>query len=381
MLLTLCAVADAQIQCTKIKTSHLLFSWQKWVSANPSRLPNLNYAKNSHEALVDVFIPWVKGRKTITFEEMLREMHRQSAIGAEGDSNFSGQKYSTADIFPGKTRADLWDPNLASAIREQHTEFMGSEAWVDYSPQKIINKFLKDKDLNTEERRFFTKVMLSDEALFDPPFFAEKIYNFHPLSEAIKDWKAGFPILSAPPPSSLMFFQKGPHQYPVQVVRIKKRGHAYAQIEWSLDLQDIPANRGGKMVLVENGPSISVVPFRTPLPMEVPAYLRKAGRIMEILRKDFSRERNLKLESSAEEVSDFFAHLADYYQVLIAAHPFVRVNQSLFMNQLNYFLSINGYTPIYHGQIDFWAMVLPRKEFRRFLFNEVIDQQEDGLQL
>ncbi|MBK7963562.1 MAG: hypothetical protein IPK04_21610 [Bdellovibrionales bacterium] len=66
--------------------------------------------------------------------------------------------------------------------------------------------------------------------------------------------------------------------------------------------------------------------------------------------------------------------LAEYYQTLLTSHAFVFTNQSLYMNQVNYLLKLNGFTPLYHGVIDFWSMTLQKEEFKRFFIDEVIEQ-------
>jgi len=73
-------------------------------------------------------------------------------------------------------------------------------------------------------------------------------------------------------------------------------------------------------------------------------------------------------------LNDVLVLLADYYQVGINAHLFERVNNSLLMNQMNYFLHYIGLRGISHGSLDYLALYKVPEDFRGIFIKAVIER-------
>jgi hypothetical protein len=80
---------------------------------------------------------------------------------------------------------------------------------------------------------------------------------------------------------------------------------------------------------------------------------------------------------------EIIGHLVDYYYTGINAHLFSRVNQSLLMTQVNYILrriGINGVKhsslPPFSMKLDIAAITMSHEDFRVFLINEIINQND-----
>lgn len=98
-------------------------------------------------------------------------------------------------------------------------------------------------------------------------------------------------------------------------------------------------------------------------------YLDRMGLLMSQIRSCDSCSRLQLIEK-----------LADYYHVAINSHAFPRVNQSLFMSQVNYILRRAGIKGLRHAspgpageRLDALALVLGGDEFRRYFVHQVLN--------
>jgi len=57
-------------------------------------------------------------------------------------------------------------------------------------------------------------------------------------------------------------------------------------------------------------------------------------------------------------------NLADYYHTILYARPMGNVNNSMFMNQVNYLLKQAGMQPVPHGHLDHIATRVSKEQFR-----------------
>jgi hypothetical protein len=99
--------------------------------------------------------------------------------------------------------------------------------------------------------------------------------------------------------------------------------------------------------------------YRSTEPEFVPLYLQKMHGLMEQIRRCE--------KCSVQEIGNLAAH---YFRLGVIAHPFLRVNSSLFMVQINYFLLKRGFSGLTHStesplsaRLDAYALALPEKEF------------------
>jgi hypothetical protein len=76
---------------------------------------------------------------------------------------------------------------------------------------------------------------------------------------------------------------------------------------------------------------------------------------------------------------DVLILVADYYQVGINAHLFYRVNNSLLMNQVNYFLHMLGLRGIPHGHLDYLALYKIPTDFRS-IFIDAVKERNPGIE-
>lgn len=74
-------------------------------------------------------------------------------------------------------------------------------------------------------------------------------------------------------------------------------------------------------------------------------------------------------------IKKYLELLINYYQIGICIHPFKRINQSLFMAQLNYLLTLIGLKPVFHGNLDYAAFSLPTNLLADFFINYVFKHQ------
>jgi hypothetical protein len=74
---------------------------------------------------------------------------------------------------------------------------------------------------------------------------------------------------------------------------------------------------------------------------------------------------------------EFLDLLCNYYQVGINAQLFKRINNSLLMTQVNYFLMLRGFKAVAHGQLDNAAFFLDSPDFRKFFHWHVDRHQYD----
>ncbi len=77
---------------------------------------------------------------------------------------------------------------------------------------------------------------------------------------------------------------------------------------------------------------------------------------------------NLNGEQLKKIDSQILNLLSNYYQIMINAHPFVRINHSLFMNQVNLVLVELGKKSLPHAEMDWLAMILDSKQFRMLFY-------------
>ena len=84
-------------------------------------------------------------------------------------------------------------------------------------------------------------------------------------------------------------------------------------------------------------------------------------------------------------ISELSVSLARYYWIAAAAHPFPRVNNSIFMSHINYVLMRFGHRGIdhaarqpFHLRLDAYALLLPFEQFSEIFVAEVARANSDG---
>lgn len=80
----------------------------------------------------------------------------------------------------------------------------------------------------------------------------------------------------------------------------------------------------------------------------------------------------IELHQNAQEILPL---LADYYQIAINTHLFLRGNNSIFMGHVNVILKKIGLKPVNHGNLDYKALVYNSSKFRSEFREHVIEQQ------
>lgn len=99
----------------------------------------------------------------------------------------------------------------------------------------------------------------------------------------------------------------------------------------------------------------------SPAPDTMEIFFLQAGELMDLI-KDL---RWFPLRRVPSVRSWMFDTLSDYYQLAIVGLPFIRINQSLLMGQVNYILMLHGFEPIEHGLLYLEAAFLPPHLFRQ----------------
>jgi hypothetical protein len=97
----------------------------------------------------------------------------------------------------------------------------------------------------------------------------------------------------------------------------------------------------------------------------VPTYLTRMSQLMNSVLDEIHGKRNLQ-----KMISD----LADYHQLFSIAHPFVRVNNSIALSQVNYVLELLKLNGIAHGELDHWSMYLDSTDYRKMFWNLIASQ-------
>ena len=218
------------------------------------------------------------------------------------------------------------------------------------------------------------EVLHSEFGTFDPPLKPDAQFTFAGLKNTLIELTTNFLEPAEMKEVTQFEIKKSGRSYFINVIKTSESENHFHELGWSLDLPNISRQRGTENSFFYINLKWNIGVHRNPLSSEVQMYLNEAEKILAKIKSDFHKDRNSNFSKSSSNKKEFLEQLADYYQYLICAHPFVRVNQSLFMNQINYLLYLRGFAPLYHGQIDFWAMTLPHTEFRRFFINEVMDQ-------
>lgn len=151
----------------------------------------------------------------------------------------------------------------------------------------------------------------------------------------------------------------GERSYPVQLEKIEYFGE---KVEAEIK-RNFPYRKMKTLSLTLEGSSSSAHMFYDLVPAtEVDGLLRSAF-------LDFQRIEKLSVRSPRAALDA----MADYYQTLVVAHPYTRVNNSVFMNQVNEMLVSLGRHPVFHRDLDFWAFGLEKKVFRRFFVDYIND--------
>lgn len=326
--------------------------WRRWISTDPNRKPDPIYAQNAQESLHEMFIPWLEGRNSFDFQAMIRKMHKVAALGMSGENSY-GKKYKTKSIFPGKTRQEVLDAYDESQLRS----------------------------LTKEERIFHKKVILTDESEFDPPLFSSQEGGFKALGKAMYKLAAAIGIKRRLPEEIEFQVKKGDRTYNIKARPKKRRGEDVYTLFWGNEIPDVVSSRSPENAFVILGNEWLVSPHRVPMPGEISSYLDRGEKTMAELRNKYFLGKLQKFGKGTKEEEVFLNLISDYYQVMINSHAFVRVNQSMLMNQINHMLYTYGYQPLYHGHIDYWAMALPHLEFRRFFIDEVREQDSGRFSL
>lgn len=280
----------------------------------------LNYLKNALEAL-NYFDVWFRTGDITSFQEMMNRAHQISSIGEKGNSPYtpSHQHYNTSEMFPGKTRTHIpvtkEDPRMAEVK-------VGIPAVILDVVQQEIGK----------------------------PIGKLKIF-YEPLT--------GF---NSPQPHvrEILTIKKGDRNYSIEVtylVRNGKKGFAVGHVK----IEGIKSEHSPKNWFSLGGE------HHPPSSKHIDEYFKYAQTLMEKIRKI----------KPGEDQETLITLLSDYYHVMISAHPYFRVNNSMIMSHVNYILKRHGLKPLSHTDMDFWANTLSTPEFRRFFRDEINDQAKE----
>lgn len=98
----------------------------------------------------------------------------------------------------------------------------------------------------------------------------------------------------------------------------------------------------------------------------VPVYLRLMSEEMERLKKLVHRKAGL---------ASILRSLGRYYHLATCGHPFYRVNNSLFMAQVNVVLIAIGLKPVYHGDLDLIVRALDSGQAEAAFANYILRNQ------
>lgn len=106
--------------------------------------------------------------------------------------------------------------------------------------------------------------------------------------------------------------------------------------------------------------------YHYPKPDDIEIYFEQ----MDILIKDIRDKLQVRpFDSNSKEV--IIESIAKYYQLAVSGHIFDRVNNSLFMGQVNSMLRTIGHPPLAHEYLDFIAMTTNTDEFIKIFKDKI----------
>lgn len=304
------------------------------------------YAANAREAVNNIFAKWLEADEApCSFLVMIKMAHLVAAVGMGAEPrSYATSEYSSLDIFPGRTRSEL---------------------------AKVDGRAL-ESSLSSLSLGFLDQLQNRNDR------FSPALVRFAAFQQGVESAYRRLQLEKIEPGDTITIdFGVYGQQFVVNatVLSSSPKG-GDIRIRWSnkLDGFKIPQVENGEAEKVSRGlvnegnvwegASNSVVislKHRVPEPEFVELYIKRGETLMTEIRallKTRARGANVDIDKRITTL------LADYYQVMINAHPFVRINHSLFMNQVNYVLLLMGRKPLAHSDMDFLAMILDSAQFR-----------------
>lgn len=258
-------------------------------------------------------------------------MHRSLAMGSDQSPSFYATgEYQTNQIFAGETRNDVSKKNQED-FEQEPVKF----DWIYAVKERsyFFNPSLKQ--FNTALER-----VIAEFTSFSP----------HQLYIRAINSKEAFIEVDG----EKYFFK-------VDVETVDGRPDRLA---WTSNLENFPEQSSQlNSVFLEDGKLNQYALHEVPNAHQINDYLARGEVIMKELQG---------MKASPVDQTQFLQLLADYYQVMINAHPFIRINQSLLMAQVNSLLASFGFSPMKHNDMDIFAMGLSSSEFRRLFRNRVL---------
>ncbi len=291
------------------------------------------FLKNANSAAREVFIPWFLDNKGGSFEQMLRSMHRVSATGLPAQrEEFTGlDNYSSADVFPGMSRVEVLEMDEAG-----------------------INAF------GGREKFEAAVAHLRGNQMWTPMVVNRELYmrKFKTLSELKKEGTV------VEDKYRIVIPQRG--RSIAILADFQTEGDLVKRVQW--DVVPPGLSPEGKIQNVwQRVDDARVVENYSYFPDErqLPSFIREAERLMNEIKA------LPVLPNGSGSHSRLLVLLADYFQVMLTSHFFCRINFSLLMNQVNTILYLNNMNPVYHEDLDRWAIVLPPEQFREVFVDQV----------
>lgn len=292
--------------------------WKNWMSSDSARRPTPLYLESAHHALTFWIEKKQNGFETFNaFKAALDEMQLRSSRYFRL-TGIDAVQFSIADFKFGRTR-DRIDPN--SGVQPVSVGF----------PADSTESF--NVQIGNLLRRQY------------------RASHYRPQK---RDGSANEKTIKG----EIVRVVYGGRSYPVKVTSIRYlRNHIFAEIE-----RNFPSGKKKTIQLETQADSeMAFLRYELVPANRVPSMLEKAYRLF------------LKIETDRTNSSNVLPLIADYFQNLIVAHPYTRVNHSVFMNQVNEMLFKLGMHPVYHRDLDFWAFGLSSDVFRTFFIDYVRD--------
>jgi len=123
-------------------------------------------------------------------------------------------------------------------------------------------------------------------------------------------------------------------------------------------IPEIPEDSLPEIIITKNE-------FRAYFPphYKIKIYLKRMKKVMKEIRK---------IPVSISERHKLLPLLAEYLQLGVCAHPFLRINFSMLMGQVNYILKFHGLRGISHKNLDCLALISDSKDFKKRFFMNVL---------
>lgn len=346
--------AEAQLSCESLfqtSSNHLILIDPAISRGAIASKEEQIYLKNVSEYL-EIFSWWLKSSDDISFDQIIKKMHFTAAQGAGVSPRFYiTSDYNTSEIFPGLNRFEILKRKDGLSRKELSEVSRGflftlSSDNSRYFPSLVQSKLMEEalvswyKNLNFKELKQGDVVQLYFDFLKINFVIDIKIESVSAKKEVHISW-----------------------ENPISGFKYKKV---------SADIDSGLKNYGqlGPVRKIEGKYSlINTVKHEVPSPESINQYISHGQKLMNQI-KTLMKQRSQFRGADLNQIDSLILNqLSDYYQIMINAHPFVRINHSLFMNQVNFILNQLGRNNLSHTEMDWLAMALDSQQFRK-LFHE-----------